>query len=349
MSMATRRELCYRLILLTAGSLVGLLGVEAGTWTLFRMSNVWVGRIPEPLEYRLLRYHLFVRGASIQLRPECSEPDPELEYRLRAGQCRFSTDEFDTAVRVSARHLREETEEHEPDLVVLGDSFSMGWGVERNLAYPALLSQKLSVRVVAAAVSSYGTVRELLLLRRLDLGSFRGVVVQYCLNDLQENRAFIRAGRYEPAPAAEYLAQLSLQARLDGRVVFKRSRAWLSVARADGFRRTAPPGSEAAPEEHARVLLRVLGAFAPDLRGRPVLIFADGFGTLDSAFVSSLNAQEKPAGLGPVSAIEVSRHLSRSDRFLLDVHWRASGHAIVAATVGRALELGPTFGLDGPR
>ena len=51
---------------------------------------------------------------------------------------------------------------------MLGDSHAMGWGVEQEEALPQVLARKSGRKVLNAAVSSYGTVREMLMLDRLD-------------------------------------------------------------------------------------------------------------------------------------------------------------------------------------
>ena len=85
-----------------------------------------------------------------------------------------------------------------PEVIVLGDSHAMGWGVGQEEALPQVLARKSGRRVLNAAVSSYGTARELLLLDRLDASRLRVLVVQYSDNDLPENRTFRENGNQLP-------------------------------------------------------------------------------------------------------------------------------------------------------
>jgi len=104
--------------------------------------------------------------------------------------------EFDVVYRVNAAGLRgDDRALAAPALVVLGDSFALGWGVAEDEAFPQQLARRLGVRVLNAGVPSYGTARELLLLRRLDRSALRVLVVQYAWNDRAENRSYVEGGR----------------------------------------------------------------------------------------------------------------------------------------------------------
>lgn len=325
-----------RAFLVAISILTTLLFVEGGTWALFKWPQAWLGRIPSGTERSLIGfYNEFFRGPHLQFRPDCYEPDTELLYRPKPGRCRFATSEFDTEVRTSARYLREDRSVDDPDLVFLGDSYTLGWGVEREEAYPNLVANTLGIKEAVVAASSFGTVRELLLLRRLGLRDLKGVVLQYSMNDVNENVAFVSAGRH--VPSLNYEESLEITRRIYEKRVFKRARHWVSLARAKLF----PQGPFFPPptslEGHARALLSVLGAFAEELKGRPVIIFAEGFGEDEQTLVKAINDTPKPPGLGPVIAIEVMGKLSRSDLFQMDVHWRASGHRRVAETLAREI------------
>jgi hypothetical protein len=330
-----RRVVAARAALIAA--VAAPIALEAGTAAAFQWPGAWRGRVPAGLEATLLRYHEgFLMGPPLQFRRECSEPDAVLLYRLRPGACRFDSDEFDTAVRVSARHLREDRETVAPDFVALGDSVALGWGVEREQAFPALLAAQAGGRETVVAHSSYGTVRELLLLRRLALRDFGAVVVQYSANDLRENRAFLASGRHQPASRAEWERAVALVERIQGKRFMRHARHWFALAWSDLLvPRSREP--EAPGEEHARDLLRVLSAFAPDLRGRPLVVFGEGLGVEERRFVRALQEAAVPPGLGPLRATVVADRLAPSDRFTLDPHWRASGHGVAAAALAAPL------------
>ena len=335
---ARSRERRARLALVLSSVLVTLTVGELASRALFLWPGLWIGRAPGRVEAQLRRfYEAYLQGAPVQLRPECSEPDSELLYRLRPGRCRFATHEFATELRVSARHLREDRVLVSPNLVFLGDSYTLGWGVEREASFPAIVARNLGRQEVVAANSSYGTVRELLLLRRLALSDFDAVILQYCTNDVDENRVFIRSGRYVPSPPEVYAKWVAVAARIDGKRALAHTRHWFSFFWSDlwsvavGTER--PEATLVTPEEHAEALLEVLDAFRSDLRGRPVLVFAADMGSGEAAFVRTINEGVTSTRSPSIRALPVTRELSPEDLFRLDRHWRPRGHAVVAAAL----------------
>jgi hypothetical protein len=341
-----KRERRARLALLLSSILVTLIGVEVGSRALFRWPGLWIGRAPARVEAQLRRFHRgFLQGAPIQFRPDCSEPDSELLYRLRPGRCRFATDEFDSEVRVSGRHLREDRVVGSPDLVFLGDSYTLGWGVEREASFPAIVSRGLWMQEVVAANSSYGTVRELLLLRRLDLSDFGTVILQYCTNDIEENREFIRSRGYVPSPPEVYGKWVAVAGRIDRKRMLAHARHWFSFLWSDLW--SAAVGTErteatvVTPEEHAEALLEVLDAFRSDLRGRPVLVFAADMGPGEVSFVRAINEGVTSTRLPTVKALPATLDVIPEDLFRLDRHWRPRGHEAVAAALAASGLLRP--------
>ncbi len=79
--------------------------------------------------------------------------------------------EFQVVLRTNSRGLRDEEVSYDrrdrrTRIVLLGDSFGMGYGVEEEYSFPARLEKKLpDVEVINLSVSAYGTDQELLLYR----------------------------------------------------------------------------------------------------------------------------------------------------------------------------------------
>ena len=268
--------------------------------------------------------------------PECVLFDPELLYRPRPGSCLFENAEFSTTMHFDAQGARvmplpapaADDESSMPRVVIVGDSHAMGWGVQDQETFASVLARDYSYRTVNLAVSSYGTPRELLRLRRdftLEPGDI--VVIQYCDNDFAENRQFAGSGerrRYEPA---------ELQALLDYRparvsplpvagVILRL--AWKDAI--DAVRRGFDESDTATDATSA--FLKVLEAHA-ELEGHPVLVVAingPGLGThLDEVRLAA-------AGL-PLLVPQLSQ-----DEFLdIDDHMRPRGHRAVAAALDAAI------------
>jgi lysophospholipase L1-like esterase len=79
----------------------------------------------------------------------------------------FATPQFRTTVRINEKGLRDRAHSYERQgdrkrIVVLGDSFAWGYGVEESERFSQLLETSLDVEVINAGVSGYSTDQELL-------------------------------------------------------------------------------------------------------------------------------------------------------------------------------------------
>jgi len=66
----------------------------------------------------------------------------------------------------------------------------MGWGVEQDSSFAQVLEKLSGKTVLNTAVSSYGTAREMRTLTFANLDDVKTVIIQYCGNDLEENKRF---------------------------------------------------------------------------------------------------------------------------------------------------------------
>ncbi len=141
-----------------------------------------------PIAYENVRTAYKNYRSIIQLDPLCARFDKEIGYTLKPGHCVFSNIEFKNDYFINSQGLRD-TEEalHKPQVIVLGDSFSMGWGVNQQETYAKVLERESGLKVLNAAVSSYGTAREMMMLRRLDTSALKYLIIQYYENDYWEN------------------------------------------------------------------------------------------------------------------------------------------------------------------
>lgn len=326
-----------------------LAGLELGlTWALDhpeRFAN-------SPAILNALRIiHDEERVLSIQYDPACAEYDPDTTYRLRPGSCRFASTEFDTGYAINSQGLRDdEASLTAPEVIVLGDSFAMGWGVEQDEAFPQVLEGLTGARVLDAAISSFGTVRELRMLSRLDRSNLKALVIQYCDNDFRENLSFMTSGnRLGIMPREQY------QARSDkamarrywfGRYL-NRLRKSVSHILARRMKGLAGMAQEPEPTDRreAEAFVNALAHGPVDLAGVPVFVlellpFAsgdDGFATR----LKDLAAQGASAGLD-LRVLRTAGLFEPDDTYLLDDHLRPSGQAKVAALLAR--ELKPLLG-----
>ena len=131
----------------------------------------------------------------IQYMEKCAEYDQDLSYRLKSGSCEFSNIEFNTTINVNQEGYRLVSDNTTNDnesctIAFLGDSLTMGWGVEDYETYASILTNKLQCKGYNMGVSSYGTPREVLRLNKSNIPTPDYIVLQYADNDIKENKSF---------------------------------------------------------------------------------------------------------------------------------------------------------------
>lgn len=121
--------------------------------------------------------------------------DPLLGWAHQPGQEGiFETRQFRTFVRINQKGLRDREHAYERSgdsqrILILGDSFAWGYGVEDSERVSQLLEASLGVEVINAGVSGYSTDQELLWLReegsRYDTDL---IILFFTGNDIGHNR-----------------------------------------------------------------------------------------------------------------------------------------------------------------
>lgn len=288
------------------------------------------------------------RVVSIQYLPDCARYDADTTYTLRPGACRFASTEFDTELFNNSAGLRDdESSLHDPEIIVLGDSFAMGWGVLQEETFAQELERRSGMKTLNAGISSFGTVRELRMLSRLDRSKLKAVVIQYCDNDLRENRSFAESGnRLGIMPREEYEARrdkVLSHSYWFGRYAnrLRKSASHIMGERFKGLFKDSEPVRSTNADE-ARWFVNALENGPVDLTGIPVIVLELlPLAGNDTGFVSALKAEKdkpgKPAWIRDMHVLDVSGLLTTDDYYLLDDHITAVGHAKVAALLAEAV------------
>ena len=125
-----------------------------------------------------------------QNKNECISFDKELIYIPKIGACKYKNAEFDTVLNFNkyGRLMPKQENKNKKPIIVIGDSHAMGWGVNDDETFSYFLQKSLNTQVYNLAVSSYGTIREIIRLNRTNLlKNSDFVVIQYHENDFVEN------------------------------------------------------------------------------------------------------------------------------------------------------------------
>jgi lysophospholipase L1-like esterase len=122
------------------------------------------------------------------------EYNGKLFYTMKPNiSCIFSDPEFKTRVHANSAGFRDDDQSlNGPSVVCIGDSFTFGWGVEQEDAFPQLLEKRTGRKVLNTGIPSYGTAREITSLQEVDRGCLDYILIQYCGNDEGENQSFVQ-------------------------------------------------------------------------------------------------------------------------------------------------------------
>lgn len=305
--------------------------------------------VPERAVPLFRKYYRNLEWVNLQLDPRCAVYDPEVTYILRPGEFRFGNREFDNAYSVNRLGLRDdEASLVQPEIIVLGDSHTMGWAVEQDEIFTSLLEQATRRRVLNAGIPSFGTVRELKLLERLDTSALKTLIIQYCGNDMTENRSWQSGGGRLTISSRTQYEQLSRGHMRSKNYFF--GRHLFALANQLVWRRHAgqqKPVSDAevtmTAADEAGLFLDILAASPVDLEGVDVIVLeTNAYGTNDRSFLDALTAQlgrdELPEPWRRIRTVDVSSVLSREHYRVLDSHMQAAGHVLVAGLLEQALQ-----------
>jgi hypothetical protein len=273
--------------------------------------------------------------------PACAQWDPELVYTLKPGTCTFSNPGYMSEYRINRLGVRDSEESlHQPEIVVLGDSHTMGMGVEQDETYASQLETISSLKTLNAGVSSYGTVRELGMLQRIDTTRARYLLIQYCSNDYDENREFIDSGGKLPRRNRDWFDSQVEADKIRRRYYLgKFSDSLLSLASQRLLVRVGGDLGTGTGDGHNsdqwEYLLKVIDRHPVDLSGMTIIIFA-------MEFPADYRQEDAPRLEQRLTDYRGHRRLSRvhvldvmkgfgPEHFLpLDGHMNALGHRRVA-------------------
>ena len=287
----------------------------------------------------------------IQYDPDGARYDPELGYTLKPGKFVFSNHEFSTTYHVNSLGVRD-TEEalDSPRVVVLGDSYAMGWGVEQNETFAKIIEAKTGLPVLNASVASYGTAREMMLLKRVKREKLKYLIIQYCNNDYEENVSFLKNGNKLVAMSREKYAEL-VKRNLETRKYYLGKYVWLAAkVIGDDYRDIFKIGNNKkrkAPDnkpkrDDAQAFIDIILHSGIDLNQVQLLVFTIEKGTFQDNFIKSLKEKISLVPYPPV--IKNMIPLDNSEcykhgriQFFFDGHFTPYGHRLVAEMIMRRM------------
>lgn len=292
----------------------------------------------EPIQR--LAQDVYERHRSIwQAQRDCIVFDEILFYKPRPGICGFTNVEFSTVLTFDERGFRKTRLSDDTDqrsnrgrIIVLGDSQAMGWGVQDEETFAAVLAQEYGFEVFNLVVSSYGTARELLRLQKeFALQEDEVVVIQYHPNDLPENRAFVVNHGHLPVRRPSDLDRLKHTPQDYGILQTTASVFFILKGKLiETFRRLWDKKQD-EHEPHAKTFLAVVGHFPFLNKAHLVVCEVNSYGQATS-FAEDLQrlAGDRITVLKPT--------WDPGDFFRLDPHLTSQGHRHLARMIATAIE-----------
>jgi hypothetical protein len=323
--------------------------------------------IPSGILLNAARTLYWKEKALIQFTRDCAQYDAQLTYTLRPGTCTFSGTEFSNTYQINSLGLRDDERSlRSPEIIVIGDSQAMGWGVEQQETFAQIIEARTGVKVLNAAISSYGTAREVMNLKRLKMDRLHFLVIQYHENDLSENQAFYENNnRLKITSRSEYQAITNAHEKLIPYFFGKNLKhiwsitteigkdeidrlataiaPWLGISHhANAVSR---PASSPPELNSAELFLNVLSHSGINFNGIEVIVFeATNWGE-NTRFLdllkASLSSKDHIPGSLAIKTIDVAKLLGPQHYYRLDGHLNAAGHRVMADAIIEEMGLLP--------
>jgi hypothetical protein len=327
------------LLLVLAGVTMSVALAEGAT--LFLLAHPGLARsMPGPVLRHLQDCYREYDRPIIQMQKDTARYDPQLYYTLRPGRFVFRTREFANEFRVNHLGVRDdEASLAAPEVVVIGDSYAMGWGVEQDEAFPQVIERRRGTRVLNAAVSSYGTVREMWMLDRIDVSGTKQLIVQYAENDRNENEVFRATGTLPPINEEMHRRMLADDAARR-RYWFGKYSLRLLTHGLEPPPRADPTAATSAAAAFVHALVHA-GHQPLDTLELTVLMFTPpDFPPALAAYVRA--HPELPAWVRHMRPVFAGDTLRDGHTYVLDEHVNALGHAAIAEALMQAMAAPPT-------
>ncbi len=326
-------EIFFTVLTLILGILSALVISEVSLYLLVKTHNLHL------LPTNLADSIYYNTRSVIQFEPDFAEYDKEVSYLLKKNaRFTFANYEFPPTGYLVNRMGTRDTEEAliAPEIIFVGDSYTMGWGVNQAEAFPQMVSALTGKRTLNTGIAGFGTAREMLLLKRLITKETKQIVIQYCSNDFEENKKYINEGFSLKIMSEKEYRELSNKSRsYPGylcKILFSHFLENVKVA-------TKKPLPNPSDNKNlvAHNFLRILAHHRDLLIGRQIsIIISPADKLLVEAINKELHAVIELQGIR-FEIIDTSELIQPGDSYPLDKHYKPSGHRKIASLLTETL------------
>lgn len=313
-------------------------------------------RLPSPLRVSYGYYYDYFQEDLLQFDKRYAVYDSDLFYTLKPDAVfTFENIEFKNAYQTNHFGFRD-TVRSSPQVVCIGDSYTMGWGVEQGEAFPSKLAELSGLRVANMGMASYGTARELMSLSKVDTSHLQWLIIQYCGNDQGENTSCIEH-RYKLQISSPSSYEDLIHAAEVSRIYFPGKYLLIigSFFEKGLLNRIYPVFNlrwerkdwGRGQEQQAKAFLDILYHSPINFRKVKVIVtMMDDHQNMQGVFLSTVRKMSAEAPYrekfgGELKVVDMAPLLSKDDLFILDVHFKASGHTKIARALLSAMNAAP--------
>jgi hypothetical protein len=287
--------------------------------------------------------YLYVQGERkvMQFLKGYGRYSPDFGYTLNPGEFVFTEREYSNRYCINSLGVRDSEEAlTSPEIIVLGDSYALGWGVGQDETFTALLGRKTNLKVLNTSIPSFGTVREMLMLDKIDRSNLKYLIIQYCGDDYDENLKFYLNGN-KPQIMREETFHHITEIHSRPKHYYFGKYVWMKIQKKFREARFAPAHVSILQSE-ADLFVHVLGQFQSLIKGLPIIIVDLGGKNRSGDFVAELKQKTStdghPSFLENLIILDLTQNLNASHFYVLDDHLTPEGHRVVADVIVRAME-----------
>jgi hypothetical protein len=221
----------------------------------------------------------------------------------------------------------------------------MGWGVEKEERFSEVMERRVHTDALNTCITSYGTYRETKLLDQVDLDSCQLLIIQYCENDVEENRVNLPVPQKSTTDGHGF--EIAAKQNTINTTYFPFKGIFLGVRWliTSGLKSVFQPipADSARPvvtepsafrSEHAEAFFPYLFRIRRRYNG-PILVF--DLGIYNHPIVKEFKAYQALHPTANLHFVDVHPLLTREDYFTIDDHINARGHAKIGTALAELI------------
>jgi hypothetical protein len=272
----------------------------------------------------------------IQFEDACARYDSTLFYTLKPGKASFSSYEFENQYLINSAGFRDiETDLHHPEVLFLGDSFTMGWGIDQEKTFAQVFENQTKLKTLNSGISSYGTAREYFNFKKVSPDSLKLIVIQFHDTDLEENNYWIKNKKLGDKTFVEFESQIRNNNRVKKYFLFKHLKAALigfvtPSPKLDPNTKSDGLGTEFEKfPSYSKDFFEIVNQIRNSYSGPIIFTYSGSFYT-EPKVVQAFEKYASDNKIKNVYFVNMGGKLSIEDYYFLDDHINAKGHEKIA-------------------